>query len=275
MSSIVNPPAQSLSGLEFVDGQYSTQTQQPGWFARSFPSMTFHCRFLRRLWRAGRLAKRGLYDDSQWVESSLEVMRDLESVGVRFEITGVHHVANLDQPYVMVGNHMSTLESIVLPGIIRPHNPVTFVVKSSLLKYPVFRHIIRARDPIVVTRTSPREDFKTVLKGGLERLNRGVSIVIFPQHSRMQQFDPQQFNTIGSKLATRAGVPIIPLALQADAWGSGWFNTDFGRIRPASPVRFAFGPPVFVEGKGQQAHQSIIKFITDRINEWKAHDKLD
>jgi 1-acyl-sn-glycerol-3-phosphate acyltransferase len=40
---------------------------------------------------------------------------------------------------------MSTLETFVLPYLIAPHRPMTFVVKKSLVEYPVFKHVMRAR----------------------------------------------------------------------------------------------------------------------------------
>ena len=44
----------------------------------------------------------------------------------------------LKDPVIFIGNHMSTLETFVLPWIILPHRPLTFVVKRELLGYPLF-----------------------------------------------------------------------------------------------------------------------------------------
>ena len=41
---------------------------------------------------------------------------------------------------------------------------VTFVVKQSLVNYPVFRHVLGSRNPIAVTRDNPREDFQAVIQ---------------------------------------------------------------------------------------------------------------
>jgi 1-acyl-sn-glycerol-3-phosphate acyltransferase len=167
---------------------------------------------------------------------------------------------------------MSMLETTVLPVVIQPIRPVTFVVKQSLLDYPVFRHIMRARDPIAVTQTNPRHDFNAVMQGGLERLQRGISIIVFPQGMRTHSFDPSQFNTIGIKLALRAKVPVVPLALVTDAWRNGKLITDLGRIDPAKRVRFAFGEPISVAGRGTDEHQAIIRFIEEKLREWKNED---
>ena len=104
-------------------------------------------------------------------------------------LAGVENIRRLDTPCVFVANHMSTLETIVLPSIIRPVCPVTFVVKQSLLDYPLFRHIAGARDPIAVSRDDPRADLKAVMEGGIEadkawNLDRRISANHAKRHIR-------------------------------------------------------------------------------------------
>ena len=82
---------------------------------------------------------------------------------------------------LFISNHMSTLETMILPSIIGPHKELTFVVKESLVKHPLFGDVMRSRNPIVVGRTDPRKDLEAVMNGGVDLLNNGISIVIFPQ----------------------------------------------------------------------------------------------
>jgi 1-acyl-sn-glycerol-3-phosphate acyltransferase len=213
-------------------------------------------------------AKRGRYGDDEWCRNSIDTLFAFERVGGVFEIDGIDNFRTLDGPCVFIGNHMSTLETFVLPSLIVPFKKVTFVVKQSLVEYPVFKHIMRARDPITVGRTNPREDLKAVLEGGEERLKKGISLVIFPQTTRSEVFDPDHFNTIGVKLARRAGLPVVPIALQTDAWGNGKYLKDFGRIDPSRTVRFSFGEPMTIQGRGDEEHQKIIEFITGKLKEW-------
>ncbi len=219
--------------------------------------------------RSSLKARRGKYDNSQWSLTSHQVLQSLESVGVRVEISGVQHIRQLESPCVFVGNHMSMFETIVLPAIIRPIRAVTFVVKQSLLDYPMFRHILLATDPIAVSRDNPREDFKAVMQGGTERIRKGTSIVVFPQTTRSMTFDPTQFNTIGVKLALRGKVPVVPIALMTDAWGNGKWFKDLGRIDPKKRVHIAFGEPIVIQGRGAQQHQEIINYIAAKLDHWR------
>ena len=255
--------------LNTTNSVYRTVPEKPSLFARTFPELSLYGRFLDIVFKAGAKARQGRYDDDEWCKSSMGCLRALEKIGVQFEISGINHIEELDTPCVIIGNHMSLLEAVVLPIIIQPVRKVTFIVKQSLLEYPVFGHVMRSRDPIAVTRTSPRQDLMTVIEGGIERLNRGVSIIAFPQTTRMHGFDPGQFSTIGVKLARKAHVPVVPLALKTEAWGNGKYLKDFGRIDPSKPVRFAFDKPIRVQGRGTEEHRRIINFITTKLAEWK------
>jgi 1-acyl-sn-glycerol-3-phosphate acyltransferase len=174
----------------------------------------------------------------------------------------------LASPCVFIANHMSVLETFILPGLIQPQRDVTFVVKASLIDYPLFRHVMRSRNPIVVGRANPRQDLRTVLEEGQKRLNSQVSIVIFPQTTRSIEFEPGDFNTLGIKLAKRARVPVVPIALKTDAWGLGGKLKDFGKIRPAKTVHICFGEPLRVKGSGKEEHRIVVDFITSKLKEW-------
>ena len=252
----------------FVGGAYRTVPGDRSFFARFFPGLDFYTWFAYFVCKGSNNARRGRYGDVDWSQNSMEVLRALESVGVQIEITGTDHFSQLPGPCVFIGNHMSTLEAFVLPTIIQPLKRVAFVVKKSLVEYPIFGHLMRARNPIVVGRTNPREDLKAVFDGGVERLQSGISIVVFPQKTRAAQFDPATFNSIGIKLAKRAHVPVIPLALKTDAWGNGVRLKDFGKIDPAKAVHFAFGEPLWVQGSGTAEHRQIVEFIREHLVSW-------
>lgn len=248
---------------------YNSRRDQNAGSKALFPSLVFYPRFLLEVYRSAGKAKRGRYDNETWQRSSVNVLRALESVGVGFNVEGLEHVSNADGPVLFIGNHLSVMETVVLPAWILSHKPFTYVIKQSLLEVPIFKQVMRAIDPIAVTRTNPRQDLKVVLEQGTERLSRGLSIVVFPQTTRAA-FNPDQFSTIGVKLAKRAGVPIVPLALLTDAWENGRISKDFGRIVPSRTVHFAFGKALLVEGKGNDEHQAVIDFIESHLARWEA-----
>jgi 1-acyl-sn-glycerol-3-phosphate acyltransferase len=230
----------------------------------------FTYRLARLVLECRVVAVRGEYDTEAWVRSSLRSLRELEGCGARCHISGLDHVRQAPRPVVFVGNHMSTLETFALPGLIAPIMPVTFIVKDTLVRHPFFGPIMRARDPVLVGRANPREDLEIVLREGTARLARGVSLVVFPQATRMPRFDSTQFNTLGVKLARRARVAVVPIAVRSDFWGNGRVFKDVGPLYRERPVHIEFGAAMGVKGTGSEQHAAVVRFIEERLAEWGA-----
>lgn len=254
----------------FHSESYESPANPPGLLARIAPSAIFYPKVFSIVMRSSCLAQQGRYDKFAWARSSEAVVAALEEVGCRLHVTGLDHLAGLNRPCVFIGNHMSTLETFVLPSILIPRcADLTFVVKRGLVEYPFFKHVMLSRNPVVVDRVNPRDDLKAVMEQGAARLDAGYSLIIFPQHTRTVAFDPAQFNTIGIKLAARTGVPVVPLALQTSAWSPGKIHKDYGPILPQRPIHFAIGAPLTVTGKGNEEHQQIIRFIQEHLERWQ------
>jgi 1-acyl-sn-glycerol-3-phosphate acyltransferase len=247
---------------------YDSPRRRHFFLYRAAPSGSFYTRLILLLLNLSNLVKRGRFDSRIWVRKSAKVMRILESTGVRFHIENFNILREMEPPCVFLANHMSTLETFVLPSILVPFMPVTFVIKESLSTYPVLKHIIMSCDPIVVGRVNPRDDLKKVLHEGMEHLKSGVSVIIFPQRTRSILFDPRHFNTIGIKLALRAGVPVVPIALKTDAWGNGRRIKDLGKIDPDKSVIFSIGKPIPIQGRGKKEHEQIVRYIGQKLKEW-------
>ncbi|MBE3064084.1 MAG: 1-acyl-sn-glycerol-3-phosphate acyltransferase [Spirochaetes bacterium] len=262
----------------FLDDRYATSPVAPVSFLNRILGgwrWVFYAQYVVGVLRARKMAVRGLYDDSAWAESSFGVLRTIERNRGRFEITGIDRVRSAagQGPLIFISNHMSTLETQVLPALIAPFMPVTFVVKERLATSPVFGPIMRSRDPITVGRKNPREDLEAVLRGGVERLQRGVSIIVFPQSTRSPVFNPEAFNTLGIKLASEAGVPVMPIAVKTDFWGDEGLFRGFGPIRPERTIHIEFGSLLKVAGRGKDQHLEIVKFIESRLSRWGAHER--
>ncbi len=210
----------------------------------------------------------GRYDAEAWALSSFEIFKVIESCGGKFHITGMDNIRRGSEPVVFVGNHMSTLETMVLPCLIGPERKVTFVVKESLVTHPFFGAVMRSRDPIVLGRDNSREDLAVVLKKGQELLSSGTSVVIFPQSTRMVEFVPAKFNSLGVKLAANAKVRVIPIALKTDFWEIGKLVKDLGHLSRHKPIHIAFGEPLTISGNGKKENAEIIDFVISHLREW-------
>jgi len=235
-------------------------------FRVAIPTIAFYAQAAVHMGIAADRARRGVLTYTRLADGSLALRWALESVGVRFEVSGLEAIDPEGGPYVFAANHMSALETQILPSILHPAGPCTFVVKASLLRYPVFGSVLRAFDPIVVGRVDPREDLRRVLDTGCTRLGRGVSVIIFPQARRTSTFERKSFNSIAVRLARAAGVKVVPIALHTETWTRGRWLSDIGWIVPERPARFAIAPPIAGDAPG--AHDQVVAFIEATLAGW-------
>lgn len=232
-------------------------------------SIYFNFSFLKIIIRNRKLAFNNKYNREQWASSSVEIFRLLELCGSKIHIEGFDHLDTVkDEPVVFICNHMGTLETMIFPGLIAPVKEVTFVVKDNLAANPIFGPIMRARNPITVGRSDSRHDLMKVIADGKQKLAEGTSVVIFPQGTRATTFNPKAFNSLGVKLAQKARVRIIPMAIKTDFWANGKIIKDLGYLQRKEPVHIKFGEPMEVEGNGKEQQQYCIDFIQSNLDKW-------
>lgn len=231
-------------------------------------SMYFGPKFLAMLVGNRNLAIADKFDTKTWASRSMDILHLLENCGAKFHLEGLNNISKSEAPVVFVSNHMSMLETMIFPGIIASRREVTFVVKKSLVSHPLFGPTMRSRKPIAVDRKDPISDFKAVMAQGVTNIENGTSVVIFPQSMRMVKFDPSKFNTLGIKLAKKAKVAIVPVAIKTDFWSNGSLFKDIGKLNRSKTIHVKFGEPFTIEGPGKKEHQNVIDFISENLNNW-------
>ena len=128
---------------------------------------------------------------------------------------------------------------------------------------------MRSRNPVAVGRNDSRQDFMKVMTEGKEKLENGSSIVIFPQSTRTLEMIPEKFNSLGIKLAQKAGAKIVPMAIKTDFWENGKLIKDLGVNHRDRPVFIKFGEPMTIKGNGKEEHQFVVEFIKSNLEEWR------
>jgi 1-acyl-sn-glycerol-3-phosphate acyltransferase len=255
----------------FEDNIYSTKENSRIVLDKLFLNtrLYFALKYIQLVFRNRKLAGKGLYNRKKWILSSNDVFRLIEKCGGKFQIEGLENIKNSKEPVVFISNHMSAMESMIFPALIAPHKKVTFVVKEDLTTHVLFGPVMRARNPVTVGRSNSREDLMSVLKQGKELLESGTSIVLFPQGSRKDIFNPKEFNSLGVKLAKSANVKIVPIAIKTDFWGNGKIIKDFGPIRRKRKIYICVGKPIEISGNGKSENDQAIEFIGSKLKTWK------
>ena len=208
------------------------------------------------------------FNYEEWANTCMASVLFAERLGGVVTFEGFEQRGAYQGPVVYVSNHMSTLETVVFPTTLLSFGKLAIVLKKSLTEIPFAGAAALAVGSIAVTRKNAREDLKTVLEEGAKRLAAGHSVLLFPQGTRQAVFDGKRFNSLGSKLAERAGVPVVPLAVKTDFLETGKWVKDFGRVDPSKPIRFACGPVLPASLGARATHDQSVAFIEGKLTEW-------
>lgn len=205
-----------------------------------------------------------------WALCCFRTVQKAEKFGIRVTVDGWENRSGCKGPVVYLSNHMSTLETIMLPPVLLTYGPFSVFVKASLSRLPALKRAAAHMGLIPLGRKSPREDLMQVFNEGVARIREGRSILIFPQGSRERVFSRRVYSSIGAKLAEKAGVPVIPIAVKTDCEptrpdGKGWFK-DFGTVDPSKDIRLRCGPPI--TGTAKEMHRKVFDWIKAQLEEW-------
>ncbi len=141
--------------------------------------------------------------------------------------------------YVIIGNHTSNLD--VLAINLAAKNNHSFIGKEELKYKIVLRYFFNTID-ITVNRESKISSFKA-FKLAAEKLEKGISVVIFPEATIPLVYPPQlnPFKNGAFRLAIEMKAPIIPIT-SLDTWKVFWnTGSQFGS-RPGISHIFVHKP---------------------------------
>ena len=160
-------------------------------------------------------------------------------------------------PFVAVANHQSFLDVFMLARL--PWE-MKWVAKESLFKIPWLGWMFRLSGDIPVRR-GDHESGQAVLATARRYLDRGMSVMFFPECTRSRDGRLQAFKSGAFRLAIEAGVPILPIAVSGTAEGmpkgSPW-------VRPARP-RARVLPMVPTAGLSPDEADRLRDEVRDRI----------
>ncbi len=168
---------------------------------------------------------------------NLWVLKNLCQIDYRVE--GKENIP--DETCIIFSKHQSALETMMVQ---RVFPPLTFVVKKELLWLPFFGWGLRAIDPIAIDRKAGRRAIVEIVKQGIDRLTKGIWIVIYPEGTRSKPGTKLPYKKGGAILATKSEHKVIPVAHTAgEYWPKGFFSRQTGTMV------FSIGPAIETKGK--------------------------
>lgn len=180
-----------------------------------------------------------------------------KDLGWTIDLTGQENLPS-EGPVVYVPNHQGYGDIIVLCAVLDTVQ-TGFVAKSSLEKVPLYGEWIKLIRSVLIERDNVRESVKAISRG-MSLIEQGFSLVIFPEGTRSQGPEMGDFKRGAFKLATKPGVPIIPVTVNG-TWKA--FEKE-GRVRPAS-IQVHIHPAIKTDGLNKQEEKELADRIKDLI----------
>lgn len=162
----------------------------------------------------------------------------------RLSVRGLSKALSVEFPVIIAANHCSNLDPIVL-GAAFPKR-LRYLAKSELFSFGPFGFAIRALGAV----PAKREDLQGAagaLKFLLERVQKGESVLLFPEGQRSADGRLKPLEGGVGLLAVKTGAPVVPAFIhgtfQALPRGTACY-------RPVK-ITLVFGEPIYVEKLGQ------------------------
>jgi len=153
-------------------------------------------------------------------------------------------------PFVYCSNHQSLLDILVLGGVLP--GDFKWAAKRSLMKIPFLGWHLALAGHVPVERRSGARAAAEVIKRFEEVLGQGKPLLVFPEGTRSEDGIMRPFKNGGFYAAVRAGVPVIPVALEGThkLMKKHAIDTGDGTMRH---VRVKLGAPLYAMHEGRES----------------------
>jgi 1-acyl-sn-glycerol-3-phosphate acyltransferase len=175
----------------------------------------------------------------------------------RLRTVGMERLETLG-PAVLVANHVSWLDPIILP-LVLPRKPAVLAMEE-LWNMPVVSWVMRSYGPLAIPLRRQAVD-TTALRRALDALRAGAWLIVFPEGGIPQAGEARPFHRGAAMLAAKAGVPMVPVAIAGTADA-----LPVGRVLPrARPITVYFGDPFTVPSGDRHALGAAVERAASEV----------
>ncbi|GAB3729894.1 MFS transporter [Luteimonas pelagia] len=154
----------------------------------------------------------------------------------RLRIRGIEEHVPDDGPALLVCNHVSYMDALILAGAIP--RPVRFVMYYRIFNIPGLSWLFRTARAIPIA--GARED-PVLMQRAFDEIHaalaNGELVGIFPEGGLTKDGGIAPFKSGVEKILARRAVPVVPMALRG-MWASMWSRRDSRMRRARLPRRF-------------------------------------
>ena len=188
---------------------------------------------------------RPIYQVARWVVRAI-----LWVAGIRLETLG-RDPWKAPQPCVYLCNHVSNID----PPIVFLCVPrVAIMGKEVVFRVPLFGYALKMAEFISVDRKAA-DSRRKALEAGIDRLRRGLSLLIYPEGTRSPDGKLLPFRPGPFTMAIEAQAPVVPITIlgarQIMPKGASWMQ--------AGRVTLVFHEPIPTAGMTQGDREELMR----------------
>ena len=178
------------------------------------------------------------------------------SCGLKYRVIGRENIP--DHACVILAKHQSAWETIAFQDIFPPQ---IWVLKRELLWLPFFGWALWALKSIAIDRAAGREALKQLVSQGKDRLALGLSVVVFPEGTRIAPGHKGKYHIGGAWLATHTGATVVPVAHNA---GEFWRKNSL--LKRPGTITVSIGKPINATGmKADELNKAVEHWIESEM----------
>jgi 1-acyl-sn-glycerol-3-phosphate acyltransferase len=161
--------------------------------------------------------------------------------------------------YVVVANHESNADPFLLAHV--PWD-MRWIAKEELFRVPVIGWLLRLAGDIPLRR-GDRASARRMLDEARRTLDRGLSVMMFPEGTRSRDGSLQRFKDGAFQLAIEAQAPVLPMVVRGTRACMPKHSAWLGRARASARVL----APIDTRGLGPADVQRLREQVRERIAE--------
>ena len=178
--------------------------------------------------------------------------------GITYKIKNKSNLLNF-QGKIIASKHQSTFETLLLFYLIPK---AIFIHKKELFFIPIFGQYLKKFNMIAIDRSRGLEALKLSISKSKERVDRGFSLIIFPEGTRKKPGSKPNYKSGIAGIYEKLNSDVIPVALNS---GLYWPNHTY--VLKPGKIIIDFLPPI-KKGKDKRNFlKDLQNLIEDRNKE--------
>lgn len=185
-----------------------------------------------------------------------------KDIARRFNITinikGAENIPT-EGPVLYVSNHQGYADIPVCLAVLNKIQ-MGFIAKESLIKIPVFGPWLLRIGSITIDRADARESLRAIDEG-VNLIKRGYSLLIFPEGTRSKGGPVKEFKKGSLRLATKPGVPIVPITID----GTAAIYEETGCVKKNKRVSVTVHPAIPTAGLDRKQQNEMAAQVEETV----------